>query len=374
MPSRSSARSSAITTRTGPPRTGPWGRRPGEAMASVPSSAARRLCRPSSPWPVGVGAAAAVVAHLDAQAPVLAPHAHLGAARPRVLDGVGQRLGDGEVGGELDRRRAGARRGRPRRWSAAACAPRARRSPRPGRARTAAPGGCRARGRAARPAPARASPRAFVDELARALGVAVEALLGHAEVERERDEPRLRAVVQVALDALQLGGGGVDRAGARLGQDLDALLELPAARGRARPASSAPLAAAVPRTSAAATGSRTMPMRHGQERVAPRVDLEEAEVLRVGSRAAPTTRPASMSSPSACRPRRHGDREVRDADREQQQVPGEVLPRRRVREERLEAVQEAAVDGVGRRRGSARRARAPRGGARSRPSSARRGW
>ena len=47
--------------------------------------------------------------------------------------------------------------------------------------------------------------------------------------QRERDEPRLRAVVQVALDALQLGGGGVDGAGARLGQDLDALLELAAA-------------------------------------------------------------------------------------------------------------------------------------------------
>ena len=62
----------------------------------------------------------------------------------------------------------------------------------------------------------------LADQLARALGVAVEALLGHAEVHRQRHEPRLGAVVQVALDPLQLGGRGVDRAGARLGQPLDA--------------------------------------------------------------------------------------------------------------------------------------------------------
>ena len=59
-----------------------------------------------------------------------------------------------------------------------------------------------------------ASLACLADELARALGVAVEALLGHPEVHRQRDQARLCAVVQVALDALQLGGGGVDRAGA----------------------------------------------------------------------------------------------------------------------------------------------------------------
>ena len=43
----------------------------------------------------------------------------------------------------------------------------------------------------------------------------------------ERDQPGLRAVVQVALDAAQLGGLGVDGLGARLGQ-----LLRPAARSR----------------------------------------------------------------------------------------------------------------------------------------------
>ena len=100
----------------------------------------------------------------------------------------------------------------------------------------------------------------LLDELARALGIALEALLGHAEVQRQRDEPRLRAVVQVALDALQLGRGGVDGAGARLGQDLDALLELAVAGAEHDLRESAPLAAAVPRTSAAASGSRRMPI------------------------------------------------------------------------------------------------------------------
>ena len=37
------------------------------------------------------------------------------------------------------------------------------------------------------------------------LGVGVQLLLGHAEGHAQRDQPRLRAVVQVALDPAQLG-------------------------------------------------------------------------------------------------------------------------------------------------------------------------
>ena len=43
---------------------------------------------------------------------------------------------------------------------------------------------------------------------------------------RQRDEPRLRAVVQVAFDAPQLGGLDVERALPRTGQHVDALDEL----------------------------------------------------------------------------------------------------------------------------------------------------
>ena len=63
------------------------------------------------------------------------------------------------------------------------------------------------------------------DQLARGLGVAVEHLVGHAERHAERDQPGLRPVVQVALDAAQLGGGVVDGLGAGHGQVDDPLLQ-----------------------------------------------------------------------------------------------------------------------------------------------------
>ena len=50
--------------------------------------------------------------------------------------------------------------------------------------------------------------------LLRLLGILLQLLLGQAEVHAERDEPRLRAVVQVALDAPQLGLGRLDGSGA----------------------------------------------------------------------------------------------------------------------------------------------------------------
>ena len=71
------------------------------------------------------------------------------------------------------------------------------------------------------------------EQLARRLGVGGELLLGHAEAHAERDEARLRAVVQVALDAAQLGLLLVDGAGARRLERGDALGERAAAQRRA---------------------------------------------------------------------------------------------------------------------------------------------
>ena len=171
---------------------------------------------------------------------------------------------------------------------------------------------------------------------------------------------------------VQLGGGGVDGAGARLGQDLDALLELAAAGAEHDPRERA---AGGRRAAHQRGGDRQQDDadRHGQEGVAPRVDLEEAELGGVGLRQRPPPG-GHEDQPERGRPRGHRDREVGDADRQQQQMPAEVLPRRRVREERLEALHEPAVGRAGRRPGSARPARAPRGGARPTPSSARCGW
>ena len=55
------------------------------------------------------------------------------------------------------------------------------------------------------------------------LGVGVELRLGQAEAHRHRDQPRLRPVVQVALEPAQLGGRVVHRLGAAAGQGGHAL-------------------------------------------------------------------------------------------------------------------------------------------------------
>ena len=154
-----------------------------------------------------IGAAAAVVGDLDRQHAVGERDAHVGAGRLRVADDVGQRLGGEEVRGGLDRRRAallGRRtRGRPAATRGGpACAARGR-----GRARSAPRDGCRARARAARRWPAaapRARPRA-----ARRFGSSPFWM--HLQVQPDREQAALRAVVEVALEpAARLVGGGDD--------------------------------------------------------------------------------------------------------------------------------------------------------------------
>ena len=67
-------------------------------------------------------------------------------------------------------------------------------------------------------------------------GASAEALPGHAEVHGQRDQPLLRAVVQVALDPAALGVGRGDDVGPAAGQRLDPLRQfLAAARARAAP-------------------------------------------------------------------------------------------------------------------------------------------
>src|SRR5690606_22048525 len=113
IPSRSSARSSAITTRTAVPparsRLGRYlgveGRAPPGRADDAQLSVERLDAAPQADEAaaVGVGAAAAVVGDLDDEpARVLGqPHEHLPGAA--VLGRVGERLGDDEVGGALDR-------------------------------------------------------------------------------------------------------------------------------------------------------------------------------------------------------------------------------------------------------------------------------
>jgi hypothetical protein len=65
-------------------------------------------------------------------------------------------------------------------------------------------------------------------------------------VHGQRDEPGLRAVVQVALDPAKLGGRGVDRGGARLDQLLDPRAELGGGGGGEQPPRQPGLAQLVP--------------------------------------------------------------------------------------------------------------------------------
>ena len=77
----------------------------GLSTRSRPSRTASRSAEPHETAAVGPGASDAVVAHLDSQRAVLDARRDRGAVGARVLRDVGQRLGDDEVGGRLDRGR-----------------------------------------------------------------------------------------------------------------------------------------------------------------------------------------------------------------------------------------------------------------------------
>ena len=76
-----------------------------ESTSSRPPSADTRSARPRSRCRDSVGPADAIVGDLDDDAAVLAAHPDDRATGVRVLRDVGERLGDDEVGGELDRLR-----------------------------------------------------------------------------------------------------------------------------------------------------------------------------------------------------------------------------------------------------------------------------
>ena len=166
------------------------------AVAQAGQPAARR-----------VGAAWPVVGDLHDQPPVALDEVHRGARARRVLGDVGQRLGDDEVGGGLDHRQR-ALGSSASTLTGTAERRRAPRRPPRGRGRRARAGRSRGRGRAARRSRRPPRPRApHQVGLLRAVG---EPLLGAPELHRQRDQPRLRAVVEVALDPPQLGGLHLD--------------------------------------------------------------------------------------------------------------------------------------------------------------------
>ena len=191
-------------------------------MRASPPTAARRSCRPRSPLPaVEVGAADAVVGDAHDHGVAVAAHArHARLRRLRVARDVGQRLGHDEVGGRLDRR------GEP-------LVDRARRRGRaPARARPATSiAGARPRSVRIAGWMPRASSRSSAERGGQPLGEPVDQRRRprdrdrerrSAQLERERDELLLGAVVEVALDPPARGVGRLDDAQARDAQLLHA--------------------------------------------------------------------------------------------------------------------------------------------------------
>ena len=197
--------------------------------ASVPSIASTRWRRPGETAAVGIGAARPVVADRDHQAAARAREPHE-RRRAGVLGGVGERLGDHEVGHGLhDRRQALAHVG--------VDGHRDRRPP----AERLDRGGQTAVGQHRRRDPARevaqlgdrrARVGARLAQQRHDLRAVGEPVLGAAEPHAERDQARLRPVVQVALDPPQLRRLHVERAAARAGELDDAVGERPLAASR----------------------------------------------------------------------------------------------------------------------------------------------
>ena len=214
-PSRSSTVSSAITTRTAAPprsRVPPPG---GLSIASVPPCAATRSRMPASPEPRRTTAPptpSSATRH-EQRAVLARPPARATRDGERVLDRVRERLAGDEVGGRLDAR-GDALAGRldvDRDGSARARGRAARRRAR----RRAAPAGRRRRSGAGRRSPRRPRRRSG---RARARGSAPRAAAerwSRRSCDAERDEPLLRAVVQVALEPAALLVAGLDDPRAR---------------------------------------------------------------------------------------------------------------------------------------------------------------
>ena len=208
-------------------KVGPPG---GLVTSRVPSTDAARRASPARPVPrSGSAPPTAVVADDDVQPVPGALHDDFGLARLGVLGDVGQALGDHEVGDRLDHGRgpAGQVHGKPDR------------DRHPGRH----PGQ-----RGVQPAVLQHGRVQAADQVAqfrqRGLGLLVRLgdglpgafsrrrlHPGHAQVDRQRHQPLLGAVVQVALQAAPLGVGGVDHPGPGLREPLDAVLQLLSAAG-----------------------------------------------------------------------------------------------------------------------------------------------
>ena len=191
----------------------------GLSTVRLPSRASTRARSPASPEPPGSAPPRPSSPTITTSARCSSLEANPAAPRRGVLGGVRERLGDHEVGGALDGRGEAATRGRlDRRAQPVASGERLDGRDQP------------AIGEQRRHDPPREVTQLGDRMVGLALGISdqppdlrllIGAQLGPAQLQRQRDEPRLRSVVQVALDAPQLGSLRVDGLAARAGQQVD---------------------------------------------------------------------------------------------------------------------------------------------------------